>query len=51
MMRDRVARSRDATTNALAGFAFATVVLFALVCCAVQFVRPDLVPLRAQLSF
>jgi len=36
---------------ALARFAFATVVVFALVCGAVQFLRPDLDPLRAQLSF
>jgi hypothetical membrane protein len=36
--------------RALAGFAFVTVVVFALVCGAVQFLRPDLDPWRAQLS-
>jgi hypothetical protein len=44
-------RSHDSTTRALAAFALATVVLFTLVCGAVQFLRPDLDPLRAQLSF
>jgi hypothetical protein len=51
MNRSVVVRSRDATARALAAFALATVVLFTLVCGAVQFLRPDLDPLRAQLSF
>lgn len=40
----------DTAAYALAVFAFASVVLFAIVCGAVQFLRPDLDPLRAQLS-
>jgi hypothetical protein len=44
-------RSHDVAARALAAFALATVVLFTLVCGAVQFLRPDLDPLRAQLSF
>jgi len=44
-------RSHDSTARAFAVFAFATVVLFTIVCGSVQFLRPDLDPLRAQLSF
>jgi hypothetical protein len=42
---------RDSASRALACFALATIVLFTLVCGAVQFLRPDLDPLRAPLSF
>jgi hypothetical protein len=50
-IRGEAIRARDATARALAGFAGATVVLFTLVCGVVQFLRSDLDPLRAQLSF
>ena len=44
-------RSHDPAARAFAVFALATVVLFTIVCGGVQFLRPDLDPLRAQLSF
>lgn len=49
-MSSTAAQSRG-IDRALADFALASVVLFTLVCAAVQFLRPDLDPLRAQLSF
>jgi hypothetical protein len=50
MIRGTLQRD-DPASRALARFALVTVVLFTLVCGAVQFLRPDLDPLRAQLSF
>lgn len=44
-------RSPDRVARALAGFALAAVVAFALACGAVQFLRSDLDPWRAPLSF